>query len=66
MAEAEAQFRKAVKLDPKMADAQYYLGMTLVNQGKMTEAKAPFLEYMKLEPKGKFAGDVKEMLAMIK
>lgn len=66
MAEAEAQFRKAVKLDPKMADAQYYLGMTLVNQGKMAEAKPPFLEYMKLDPKGKFAGDVKEMLAMIK
>jgi tetratricopeptide (TPR) repeat protein len=66
MAEAEAQFRKAVKLDPKMADAQYYLGMALVNQGKMAEAKAPFLEYMKLDPKGKFAGDVKEMLAIIK
>jgi TolA-binding protein len=49
-----------------MADAQYYLGMALVNQGKMAEAKAPFLEYMKLDPKGKFAGDVKEMLAIIK
>jgi len=66
MAEAEAQFRKAVKLDPKMADAQYYLGMTLINQGKMAEAKPPFLEYMKLDPKGKFAADVKDMLALIK
>jgi tetratricopeptide (TPR) repeat protein len=66
MAEAEAQFRKAVKLDPKMADAQYYLGMTLLNQGKMAEAKPPFLEYLKLDPKGKFAADAKEMLAMIK
>ena len=40
--------------------------MTLLNQGKMAEAKPPFLEYLKLDPKGKFAGDVKEMLAMIK
>jgi tetratricopeptide (TPR) repeat protein len=66
MAEAEALFRKAVKLDPKMADAQYYLGMTLVNQNKLADAKAPFVEYMKLDPKGKYAADVKDMLAAIK
>ena len=38
----KAQFAKAVKLDPKIADAHYWLGMALVNQGKLPEAKAPF------------------------
>ena len=32
-AEAQAQFQKAIDLDPKMADAYYFVGMTLVNQG---------------------------------
>ena len=35
-----AQFEKAIELDPKMADAHYWLGMAHVNQGKMPDAKA--------------------------
>src|SRR5262249_14757815 len=40
--EATAQFAKAVELDPKMADAQYWYGMALVNAGKLPDAKKPF------------------------
>jgi tetratricopeptide (TPR) repeat protein len=64
--EAEVQFEKATKLDPKMADAFYWLGMARVNQGKLPEAKAPFQEYMKLAPTGQYAEQVKAMLDVIK
>ena len=64
--EAEAQFLKATQLDPKMADAFYWLGMCKVNQGKLPDAKAPFQEYMKLAPTGQFADQVKGMLDIIK
>jgi tetratricopeptide (TPR) repeat protein len=65
-AEAQAQFQKATELDPKMADAFYFLGMTLVNQAKMAEAKKPFETYMSLAPTGKYADQVKGLLAFIK
>ena len=65
-AEAQAQFEKAIKLDPKMADAHFQLGMALVNQGKMKEAKAPFEEYLKLAPDGPNAATAKAILAQIK
>ncbi len=51
MAEAKGQFEKAVQLDPKMADAQYYLGMAIYSlasagTGKVTDAKAPLEQYL--------------------
>jgi Flp pilus assembly protein TadD len=66
IAEAKAQFAKAVELDPKMADAQYWYGMALVNEGKLPDAKKPFTEYLKLAPTGQYADTAKAMLAMIK
>ena len=64
--EAKEQFEKATKLDPKLADAHYWLGMALVNQGKLPEAKAPFTEYLKLAPTGQYADTAKAILATIK
>jgi tetratricopeptide (TPR) repeat protein len=52
--EAQVQFEKAAQLDPKMADAQYFLGMTLVNQGKLPDAKKPFETYLSLAPTGQY------------
>jgi tetratricopeptide (TPR) repeat protein len=66
IAEAQAQFEKATKMDPKLADAHYWLGMSLVNQGKLPEAKAPFTEYLKLAPTGQYAETAKAILATIK
>jgi len=64
--EAQAQFQKVTQLDPKNADAQYYLGMTLVNQGKMADAKKPFDTYLSLAPTGQFADQVKGLLPLLK
>jgi tetratricopeptide (TPR) repeat protein len=65
-AEAQVQFEKATQLNPKMADAHYFLGMTLVNQGKLPDAKKPFEEYLSLAPTGQYADQVKGLLQVIK
>jgi len=65
-AEAQAQFEKVTQLDPRMADAHYFLGMTLVNQNKMPEAKKAFDTYMSLAPTGSHADEVKALLTVIK
>ena len=64
--EAKAQFLKAVELDPKMADAHYWLGMAWVNEGKLPEAGKEMTEYLKLSPTGEHADVAKAILAQIK
>jgi TolA-binding protein len=66
IAEAKVQFEKAIKLDPKLADAHYWFGMALVNEGKLQDAKQPFTEYLKLAPTGPHAETAKAILATIK
>jgi tetratricopeptide (TPR) repeat protein len=69
--EAKAEFAKAVKVDPKKADAQYWLGLSTYNlaasgSGNLADAKGPLSEYLKLEPKGEYAEVAKALLATIK
>lgn len=67
--EAKAQFEAAVKADPNMADARYWLGMSLVNAGTpeaMKEAKPHFEAYLKLAPTGANVETAKAILASIK
>jgi tetratricopeptide (TPR) repeat protein len=65
-AEAKAEWEKAIKIDPKMSDAYYWLGMANVNLGKIPEAKTAFNEYLKLAPTGQHAATVKAILDTIK
>jgi tetratricopeptide (TPR) repeat protein len=65
-ADAQKQFERAIQLDPKMADAYYYLAVTILAQGKMAEAKKPLQDYLALAPTGAHAKDAKDMLAQIK
>jgi tetratricopeptide (TPR) repeat protein len=64
--EAKAQFEQATKLDPNMPDAQYWLGMALVNGGDTAGAKPKFEAYLKLAPTGQYADIAKSILASIK
>jgi tetratricopeptide (TPR) repeat protein len=67
--EAKAQFEAAVKADPNMADARYWLGMALVNTGTpeaMKEAKPHFEAYLKLAPTGQYVETAKAIVASIK
>ena len=65
-AEAKAQFEAAVKADPNMADAQYWLGMAKLNGGDMAGAKPNFEAYLKLAPTGQYADQAKSIVASIK
>lgn len=64
--EAKKAFEEAIKLDPKLADAHYWLGMANLNEGKMPEAAASFEEYLKLAPTGQYAEQAKAILAQVK
>jgi tetratricopeptide (TPR) repeat protein len=64
--DAQKLFEQAVSLDPKLADAHYWLGMANVNQGKLPEAVKSFEEYLKLDAKGQYAEQAKNMLGAIK
>ena len=66
IADAKKAFEEAVKLDPKLAEAHYWLGMANLNEGKMPEAAASFENYLKLDAAGKYAEQAKGILSQIK
>ena len=66
IADAKKQFEEAVKVDPKLADAHYWLGMANLNEGKMPDAATQFDEYLKLAPTGQYAEQAKGILTQIK
>jgi Flp pilus assembly protein TadD len=47
---AEGHFRKAIEADPKLAEAQYNLGLALDKLDKHDEAKAAFQKAAELAP----------------
>lgn len=66
IAEAKVQFQKAVDLDPKLAEAHYWLAMSMVNEGKLQDSKKEFEAYLALAPTGQYAETAKSILATIK
>jgi tetratricopeptide (TPR) repeat protein len=66
IADAKKAFEEAIKLDPKFADAHYWLGMANLNEGKMPEAATAFEEYLKLAPTGQYAEQAKGILSQVK
>ncbi len=55
-----------MKLDPKLADAHFRLGMANVNLGQLPDAVKAFEEYLKLAPTGENAELAKGILKSIK
>jgi tetratricopeptide (TPR) repeat protein len=66
IADAKKQFEDAVKADPKLADAHYWLGMANLNEGKTADAVPHFEEYLKLAPSGQYAEQAKGIVSTIK
>ena len=64
--DAKKNFEDAVKIDPKLADAHYWLGMAYLNEGKLPDAAPHFEEYLKLAPTGQHADTAKNILSTIK
>lgn len=66
IADAKKHFEEAIRIDPKLADAHYWLGMANLNEGKMPDAATAFEEYLKLAPTGQYAEQAKGILTQIK
>jgi tetratricopeptide (TPR) repeat protein len=69
IADAKQQFEEAVKIDPKLAEAHYWLGMANLNVGTpeaLKEAAPHFDEYLKLAPTGQYAEQAKGIVATLK
>jgi tetratricopeptide (TPR) repeat protein len=66
IADAKKAFEQAISIDPKLADAHYWLGMANLNEGKMPDAAKSFEEYLKLAPTGQYAEQAKGILGQIK
>jgi tetratricopeptide (TPR) repeat protein len=66
MKEAEDALTKTITAKPDHAMAHYLLGMASFNQNKKAAAKEHFEKYLQLEPNGKEAGTVKELLPLLK
>lgn len=66
IAEAKAQFQRAIQLDPKMAEAHFQLGMTFINEGNVGEAIKSLEQYLALAPAGPNAQMAKDMLPELK
>ena len=54
-AKAEAEYRRAVELDPDYADAFYNLGLLLQKNARYPEAVSAFREVTRLAPKNALA-----------
>lgn len=66
MKDAEAALSKAVEGKPDLAMGHYLLGMVSFNMNKKAAAKEHFEKYLELEPNGKEASTVKELLPLLK
>jgi tetratricopeptide (TPR) repeat protein len=64
--EAKAQFQRATELDARNANAHYWLGMALVNEGNLPEAAKHMEEYLELAPTGENADTAKAILESVK
>ena len=66
-ADAEGFFTKAIALDPKMADAYFYRGLSFMHQNKKKEAKADFEQVIALAPAdAQTSKDAKQYIAGLK
>lgn len=66
MDQALAQFDRAVKENPNLADAYYYRALVYLNQDKKPLAKADLQKLLELDPNNKYAKDAREMLKDLK
>ena len=66
MADAKAQFQKAVAADPNHADAHFYLGNAWVGEGNFGEAVKEFETYVKLAPSGPNAKQAQDAITALK
>ena len=60
--EALSWAEKAIKLDPKTADAYVIIGGVQQDAGRNADAKAAYRKYLELAPKGQYAADLRAIV----
>ena len=60
--EALSWAEKAIKLDPKTADAYVIIGGVQQDAGRNGDAKAAYRKYLELAPKGQYAADLRAIV----
>ena len=63
--EALSSAERAVKLNPKLADAYVIIGGVLQEDGEVDEARRAYQRYLELEPKGSYAADLRAIIARL-
>ena len=66
VAKAGPQVGKALQLKPDLAEGHLLAGNILLKAHQAENALAEFQEYLRLEPKGKFASEAQQMVEKIK
>jgi Flp pilus assembly protein TadD len=61
-AEAGVELRRAVEVDPGSAPAWLALGEVHLARGEAAAARAAYERYLELEPRGRWARDVRQVL----
>jgi tetratricopeptide (TPR) repeat protein len=64
--EAKVKFEEALKVNASHPEANFQMGMALLNEGNMAGAISSFEKYLQLAPDGQFAAQAKGMLAQLK
>jgi Flp pilus assembly protein TadD len=59
---AAAHARRAVALDPNLAEAYAYLGFAQSEAGRKREALTAYRQYLELAPRGRYAEDVRAIV----
>ena len=60
--EALAAAERAIKLNPKWADAYVVIGGIHQDAGEMADARRAYQRYLELEPQGEFAGELRAIV----
>lgn len=60
--ESLAEAERAVKLNPRWADAYVIIGGVHQDAGEMDDAKRAYQRYLELDPHGQFAGDLRAIV----
>ena len=59
---AKIELKNAIQIDPKFAESYYLLGMVEYGNMNLKACKESLVKYLELDPKGRKAAEVKEML----
>ncbi|MFQ5692689.1 MAG: tetratricopeptide repeat protein, partial [Nitrospinota bacterium] len=60
--QALAQYRKAIELDPELAEAHRAIGLLYYKKGDKEKAKKAFRRYLELKPKAKDRDQIKDYI----